>query len=62
LLKELDIGSDTKVIYIILSSLITGVNHEEKLIATIKELDEKFKALIMYIISIYTPGHQGDSG
>jgi uncharacterized protein (DUF302 family) len=51
LLKELDGGRGTEVVYILPSSLIAGVNQDENLIAAAKELDRKFEALTAYIMS-----------
>lgn len=50
LLKEKeDSGQGTEVIYFLPSSLIAGVNKDEKLQASANVLDQKLEALISYI-------------
>jgi hypothetical protein len=49
LLRELEGGEGTQVIYFLPSSLIAGVNGDEKLGAAARELDRKFELLCAQI-------------
>lgn len=51
LLKELEGGKGTEIVYVLPSSLIASVNPDEKLQAAAKELDRKFEALTAHITS-----------